>query len=156
MYKIRFLFLNLQRMGKVIRAFCWHQKFVPNGVVCPCPGAIYMYKIIKNVYKIRFRRDQFETCNRWAKWLGLSFDISICPQGLVCPCPVSIYMYKSIEIYTRTRCQVSIYRTTGPLVNCLVTVKPFILVSSKFGRKCTPPSWADYFKIMQFFTRNWV
>ena len=25
-------------------------------------------------------------------------------------------MYKSIKIYTRTRCQVSVYRTTGPLV----------------------------------------
>ena len=25
-------------------------------------------------------------------------------------------MYKSIKIYTKTRCQVSIYRTTGPLV----------------------------------------
>ena len=38
---------------------------------------------------------------------------------LVCPCPGAIFMYKSIKIYTRTRCQVSIYRTTGPLV-CFV------------------------------------
>ena len=43
-----FFFKNLQQMGKVIRAFC------PQGVVCPCAGAIYIYKIIKNVYKIRF------------------------------------------------------------------------------------------------------
>ena len=28
-------------------------------------------------------------------------------------------MYKSIKIYTRTRCQVSVYRTTGPLVKCM-------------------------------------
>ena len=39
-----------------------------------------------------------------------------CPQYVICPCPGSIYMYKSIKIYTRTRCQVSVYRTTGPLV----------------------------------------
>ena len=39
-----------------------------------------------------------------------------CPQGVVCPCPGATYMYKSIKIYTRTRCQVSVYRTTGPLV----------------------------------------
>ena len=32
-YKIRFVFLNLQSMGKVIRAFCWHQKFVPKGYI---------------------------------------------------------------------------------------------------------------------------
>ena len=49
--------------------------------------------------------------------LGLSVDINICPQGVVCPCPGAIYMYKSIKIYTRTRCQVSVYRTTGPLVS---------------------------------------
>ena len=42
-------------------------KFCPQGVVCPCPGDIYIYKIIKNVYKIRFQRDFFETCNKWAK-----------------------------------------------------------------------------------------
>ena len=61
-----------------------------------------MYKIIENVYKIRFRTDYFETCNIWAK--------------VFCPCPGAIHMYKSIEIYTRTRGQVSVYRTTGPLV----------------------------------------
>ena len=32
------------------------------------------------------------------------------PKGL------SALMYKSIKIYTRTRCQVSVYRTTGPLL----------------------------------------
>ena len=29
-------------------------KVRPQGVVCPCPGAIYIHKIIKNVYKISF------------------------------------------------------------------------------------------------------
>ena len=37
-------FFNLQQMTKVTRCFCWHQNFV---VVSPCPGAIYMYKIMK-------------------------------------------------------------------------------------------------------------
>ena len=40
-------------------------------------------------------------------------------------------MYKNIKIYTRTRCQVSVYRTTGPLViqtfwiirNCAILLK---------------------------------
>ena len=46
---------------------------------------------------------------------GQSDNINICPQGVVCPCPGAIYMYKSIRlhVYTRTRCQVSVYRTTG-------------------------------------------
>ena len=34
-----------------------------------------------------------------------------CPQGVVCLCPGAIYMYKSIKIYTRTRCQESVYST---------------------------------------------
>ena len=55
-YKIglwSYFFLNLQQMGKVIRAFCWHQKFVPKGLSALAP-AIDIYKINKNVYKIRF------------------------------------------------------------------------------------------------------
>ena len=70
------------------------------------------------------RADRFEfqnfcspACNKWAKWSGLSVDINICPQGVVCSCPGAIYMYKSIKIYTRTRCQVSVYRNIGPLVH---------------------------------------
>ena len=208
-------------MGKVMRAFCWHQKFVPKelsalypglytyikfkmciksnfifffklatngqsdkgflltsevcpqGVVCPCPRAIYMYKIIKNVYKIRFWQGRFETCNIWAKRKGLPVVIkSLSP---ICCLPLSwaIYMWKkhekgciksdfkvivlklaangqidkgflltstfvpgglsapalglytcikSIKIYTRTRCQVSVYRTTGDLV-CFYSTK---------------------------------
>ena len=43
----------------------------------PLALAIYMYKIIKNVYKIRFRRDHFETCNIWAQRKGLSAVIKI-------------------------------------------------------------------------------
>ena len=45
-YKIRLLFLNLQRLGKVIRAFCWHQKFVPKGLHAPAPG---LYTCIKSL-----------------------------------------------------------------------------------------------------------
>ena len=49
--------------------------FLLTSKVCRCPRAINMYKIIKNVYKIRFRRDHFETCNIWAKRTGLSVVI---------------------------------------------------------------------------------
>ena len=31
-------------------------KFRPQGVVSPCPGAIYMYKTMKKIYKIRLKR----------------------------------------------------------------------------------------------------
>ena len=43
----------------------------------PLSRALYMYKIIKNLHKISFRRDHFETCNIWAKRKGLSFVIKL-------------------------------------------------------------------------------
>ena len=46
------------------KMFLLTSKFCPQGVGCPCPGAIYVYKIMKNVYKIRLLRDLFETCNK--------------------------------------------------------------------------------------------
>ena len=67
--------------------FLLTSKICPQGVFCPCPGAIYMYKIIKNVYKTRFRRDHFETCNIWAKRKGLSFVIKfLFPMGCLYIC----------------------------------------------------------------------
>ena len=58
-YKIRFHFLNLQRMGKVTRAFCWHKKFVPKGLSVPALG---LYTCIKslNVFKIILKRENLQ------------------------------------------------------------------------------------------------
>ena len=53
----------------------------------------YMYKIIKNVYKIRFRRDHFETCNIWAKRKGLSAVIKILSPMDCLPLPGAIYIW---------------------------------------------------------------
>ena len=78
--------LKLATNGRSGKGFLLTSKVCPQDVFCPCPGAIYMYKIIKNVYKIRFRRDHFETCNIWAKRKGPSVVINFCPQWVVCPC----------------------------------------------------------------------
>ena len=37
--------------------FLLTSKFCPQGVVSPCPGALYMCKIMKKMYKIRLRKD---------------------------------------------------------------------------------------------------
>ena len=75
-------------------AFLSTSKFCPQMVICPCPRGIYMYKIIKNVYKMRFQRDFFKlvTNNRCDKMFLLTSKF--CPQGFVCPCPGAIYMIK--------------------------------------------------------------
>ena len=78
--------IKLATNGQNDKGFLLTSKVCPQGVFCPCLGAIYMYKIIKNVYKIRFWRDHFETCNIWAKRKGLSVVIKcLSPMG-VCPC----------------------------------------------------------------------
>ena len=147
------------------KGFLLTSKVCPQGVFCPGPGAIYMYEIIKNVYRIRFRKDHFELATygqhsvvvnflplsglsapAWGyihvkkthikkgkksdfkeifflNWQQMGKVIrnfcwhqNFVPKGIVCTCPGAIYMYKSIKIYTRTRCQVSVHRTTGPPV----------------------------------------
>ena len=65
------IWLKLATNGWSDKGFLLTSKVCPQGAFCPCPRAIYMYKIFKNVYKIRFRRDHFETCNIWAKRKGL-------------------------------------------------------------------------------------
>ena len=45
--------------------------FLLTSKICP------QWVFIKNVYKIRFQRDHFETCNIWAKRKGLSIVIKI-------------------------------------------------------------------------------
>ena len=51
-----------------------------------------MYEISKNVYKIRFRRDHFETCNIWVKRKGLSVVIKILSPTDCLPLPGAIYI----------------------------------------------------------------
>ena len=70
-YKIRLqrdFFLKLATNGQSDKAFLLTSKFCPEGLVCPCPAAIYMYKIIKkNVYKIRLQRDFFLNLQQMGK-----------------------------------------------------------------------------------------
>ena len=80
--------------GQSDKGFLLPSKVCPQGGFYPCPGAVYMYKIIKNVYKIRFRRDHFETCNTWAKRKGLSVVIKLLSPTGCLPLPGAIYMWK--------------------------------------------------------------
>ena len=52
------------------KTFLFTSKLCPLGAVCPCPRAIYMYmySMMKKLYKIRLQRNFYETCNKWVKW----------------------------------------------------------------------------------------
>ena len=51
MYKIRLqrFFLKLATNGQSNKALLLTSEFCPQRVVCPCPGAIYMWKNIKKI-----------------------------------------------------------------------------------------------------------
>ena len=61
------MFLKLTLNWQSDKAFLLTSKFCPQGVVYPCPRAINCGKTLKNMYKIRFERDLFESCNKWSK-----------------------------------------------------------------------------------------
>ena len=89
--------LKLPTHGRSDKCFVLTSKVCPQGVFCPCPGAIYMYKIIKNVYKIRFRRGHFETCNIWAKRKGLSVVIKFLSPMDCLTLPGAIYIWWNMK-----------------------------------------------------------
>ena len=62
MYKIRLrrdFFFKLATNDQSGRMFLLTSEIRFQGVLSPCPGAIYMYKIMKKIYKIRLQRDIF-------------------------------------------------------------------------------------------------
>ena len=80
------IFLKLVTNEWSDKTFLFTSTFCPLGTVCPCPGAMYMYKIMKKIYKIRLQGDFIETCNKWPKWQYVIVDIKISsPRGLSAP-----------------------------------------------------------------------
>ena len=70
MYKIRLQrhFLKLATNEWSEKTFLLTSKLCPLGAVCPCPRAIYMYKIMKKKkYKIRLQRDLFLNLQQMTK-----------------------------------------------------------------------------------------
>ena len=57
------------------------------GLSAPASGLYTCIKTGKNIYKIGLQRYFFETCNKWAKWQGLSVDIRILSTKGCLPLP---------------------------------------------------------------------
>ena len=88
---------KLAANGQNDKGFLLTSTVCPQGVFCPFPGAVYMYKIIKKVYKIRFRRDHFETCNICAERKCLSVVIKILSPVDCLPLPGAIYTWWNMK-----------------------------------------------------------
>ena len=83
--KIRFLFLNLQWMGKVIRAFCWHQKFVPKGLYALAPGLYTCIKSLKKCIKSDFEEFILKLATNGQSDKGFLLTSTFVLKGLSAP-----------------------------------------------------------------------
>ena len=108
--------LKLATNGRSDKGFLLTSKVCPQGVFCSCHRLYTCIKSLKMCIKSDFEEIILKLATYGQRVNAFLLSSKFCPQEVVCPCPGAIYMYKSIKIYTRTRCQVSVYRTTGPLV----------------------------------------
>ena len=70
------------------KTFLLTSKLCPLGAVFPCPGAIYMCKIMKKLYKIRLQRDFFWNLQQMTKVTRCScWHQNFVPKGLSAPAP---------------------------------------------------------------------
>ena len=70
--------------GRSDKGFLLTSNVCPQGVFCPCPGAIYMYKIIKTVYKIKIPKRSFWNLQHMGKEKRPCHKIFV-PNGLSAP-----------------------------------------------------------------------
>ena len=78
-----------------LRAFCWHQNFVPKGFSALAPWGWGLYTCIKSLKMCikSVQRDQFESCNIWAKRKGHFVVIKILSLMDCLHQPGAIYVY---------------------------------------------------------------
>ena len=111
-YKIRFLFLNLQWMGKVIRAFCWHQKFVPKRLYALAPGLYTCIKSLKMCIKLDFEEIILKLATYGQREKAFLLSSKFCPKYVVCPCPgLYIHVEKHAKNVYSIRLQRDCFKT---------------------------------------------
>ena len=127
-FKIRFLFINLQRMGKVIRAFCWHQKFVSRGLYTLAPGLYTCIRSLKMSLKSDFEEIILKLATFGQREKAFLLSSKFCPQWIVCPCPGYIHVEKRVEVVLK-------FATNGQ------SDKGFLLTSTFVPKGLLPLPW---------------
>ena len=105
--------LNLQRMGKLIRAFCWHQKFVPKGLYALAPGLYTCIKSLKMYIKSDFEEIILKLATNGQSDKGFPLTSTFVPKGLSAP---ALGLYTCIKALKCIPGPVVRWAFTGPLV----------------------------------------
>ena len=112
-YKVRFRFLNLQRMGKVIRAFCWHQRFFPRELSVPALGLYTCIKSFKMCLKSYFKEIVLKDATNWQSNKGFLLASTFVLKGLSAP---ALGLYTCIKALKYIPGPGVSWAFTGPLV----------------------------------------
>ena len=122
-YKIRFLFLNLQQMGKVIRTFCWHQNFVLKGLYALAPGLYTCIKSFKMCIISDFEEINLKHATNGQSDKGFLLTSTFVPKGLSAP---------ALGLYT---CIKALKYIPGPDVRWVFTGPLVLWLFMSFDRK---------------------
>ena len=106
-------FLNLQQMGKVIKAFCWHQKFVPKGLSALAPGLYTYIKSLKMCLKSYFKEIVLKLATNGQSDKGFLLTSIFVPKGLSAP---ALGLYTCIKTLKYIPGPDVRWAFTGPLV----------------------------------------
>ena len=79
-------------MVEVIRAFYWHQKFVPKGSSALALGLCTCIKTLKMFIKSDFEEIILKLATYGQREKAFLLSSKFCPQWIVCPCP-GLYIY---------------------------------------------------------------
>ena len=106
-------FLNLQQMGKMIRAFCWHQKFVPKGLSALALGLYTYIKLLKMCLKSYFKEIVLKLASNGQSDKGFLLTSTFVPKGLSAP---ALGLYTCIKALNYIPGPGVRWAFTGPLV----------------------------------------
>ena len=141
------IFLNLQQIGKVIRAFCWHQKFVPKGLSAFAPGLYTCIKSLKKVYKISFLFLNLQQMGKVIR--AFCWRQKFVPKGLYALAPGLYTCIKSLKKVYKIRLRWDRFETCNiwakrkglsvvikTLSQCVVCPCPGLYTCGKTWKKC--------------------
>ena len=77
--------MKLATNGQSDKGFLLTSKVCPQGVFCPCPRAIYMYKIFKMCLKSNFKQIVLKLATNGQSDKGFLLASTFVPNGLFAP-----------------------------------------------------------------------
>ena len=86
------ILFKLETNGQSDKGFLLTSKLCLQGVVCSCPGAIYMYESLRMCIKLDFKEIILKLATNGQSDKGFLLTSTFVPKEAVCPCP-GLYTY---------------------------------------------------------------